>query len=194
MGDGMGRRWMDRALSGAALVGMAMVGVPACGSSSTSTTNAGRATTAGTLVADLNCSGDGVAVAAAMVSNAPPTGAATAADAVHDFLTTQTSVASMRGDRFEPSRPPSSYGPVQGVTAATAVRVSTTSVARTSTPPVHVQWFVHLGPDGQVSAVVNASDTGKGWLVGTFEYCQPGVGAPRGTTQTTASTTIAGGP
>ena len=168
--------------------------------------NGATATTgAGSLTADLSCSSDEGAVAGAMMSTGTDaTGAATATQAVHDYLVTSPAVtppiASLRTATFEPASRPRSDEPVQAVTSAgtvPAVAVGGTGAVSTdlttTTSAIPNQWFVHRGADGRVTAVIEVSNHGTGWIVGTFEYCMPGVGAPGGTTRTTASTTVMGG-
>jgi hypothetical protein len=203
MGVTMGRWWRSRALAAAA--GVALVGVAllasACGSSSMVGTSGDASTTlTGSLTADLNCGSEGAAVAGAMMSKAATaTGSATPAQAIHDYLATSPAIAppiaSLRTATFEPARPPRTDGPVQGVTSAGTVPVGVVGGDPTATAhEPQLQWFVHRGTAGRVSAVIVVSNDGVGWMVGTFEYCMPGVEAPGGPTQTTTSTTIMGSP
>ncbi len=179
-----------RRLVVAAGLGLSMLLGSACGSSSVVGTGGGPATTtAGTLVADLDCPGEGVAGAGMSVA-AGAVGADTSAEALHQYLASSPAASTLRNATFEPAQPPHGFGPVQGVTEATAVEVSTTSVAPTSTAPVHLQWFVHLGADGRVTATISTSDTGRGWMVGAFEYCQPGTRPPEGATATTMQAAV----
>ncbi len=159
----------------------------ACGSSSVVGTRGEPATTAtGPLVADLECASQGEAVAG-MSTTAT---SATSAEALHQYLASAPAASTLRQATFAPAQPPPGFGPVQGVTQATAVEVSTTSVAPTSTAPVHLQWYAHRGADGRVTAAISTSDAGRGWTVDAFEYCQPDTRPPDGATATTASVPV----
>ncbi len=181
---------------GLVLVLATMALAAGCGSSSVVGTSGGPATTqAGPLTADLDCGSGGQAMAG-MSTTAP---SATAAAALHDYLTTSPAAASLRTATFVPAQTPRGFGPVQAVTAETA-GVTAASAPR---PPAvdQVQFFAHQGPDGRVTAVFGAVHLSRGWAAGTFAYCQPGTRPPDGATATTiqaaattTSTTAMSGP